>query len=190
MLCVLLGIVAGLLGARVVLTDVDEALPLLHKNCNAAAARAAQRIPTAALDLRVQHYGWGAPPAEPPACTDVGVGAGADTAVKNNVGQGNGTEGTALVDEATCDTVDECSAAHTVGSTTPPLSETSFDVILCSEGIYDSAFHGALFKSLKILCGRGTVVFISYKERALGEDSFVEFITKSSKYHVEEIPCM
>eukprot|EP00041_Stephanoeca_diplocostata_P021937 m.519351 g.519351 ORF g.519351 m.519351 type:complete len:286 (+) comp21944_c0_seq3:370-1227(+) len=177
------GIVAGMLGASVILTDVSEALPLLHKNCDMAKARANAHIPPTKLDIKVQHYRWGTRPCGGDASTSKNSTTIVD--VESDSVPGNrGSAGTAPCDPTVA------SMGHHIPDacmSTPHLLDTAFDVILCSEGIYDCAFHPALLKSFKILCGKNTVVYIAYKERALGEDTFVEHLTTSPAYNVEEI---
>lgn len=114
-------IVAALLGAAVLATDLDEALPLLQSNVDCATTRS----PT--LKLAVEKLVWS---------TDV---------------------------------------AHKL---------ESFDVIVCSEVIYDRECHKLLLGCINALASPSTEIFFAYKRRALGEDDFVQLLHDSDCHHV------
>lgn len=63
----------------------------------------------------------------------------------------------------------------------------AFDVILCSEVIYDSRCHDDLWKTLKAFGKPGTVIFFSYKLRGLGEEAFLENLAADPHFVVEEV---
>ena len=71
--------------------------------------------------------------------------------------------------------------------TDPSTLGPPFDVILASDIIYKPGLTDDIIKSLTLLSHAGTVLLLSYKPRALGEDIFFHRL-KSEGYHCQVIP--
>ena len=63
-----------------------------------------------------------------------------------------------------------------------------FDLVFCSEVIYNADGHGPLLKCLAAVTRPGSVILMSYKFRGLDESSFVDSFKKNKEYKVREIP--
>ena len=72
----------------------------------------------------------------------------------------------------------------------PPaaVGAAPFDVVLCSELIYDAGSHAALRKCLKQVTASGSELYFSYKRRGLGEAAFVARLHRDKLYRVTEVP--
>ncbi|KAK9721274.1 Methyltransferase-like protein 21B [Basidiobolus ranarum] len=62
-----------------------------------------------------------------------------------------------------------------------------YDVILGSEILYLHEFHKDLLKTLRLLSGPKTEIYMVYKQRGLGEEKFF-LLAKRFSFLVEEIP--
>ena len=74
---------------------------------------------------------------------------------------------------------------------TPPPPEVGtapFDVVLCSELIYDAGSHSALWQCLAQVTAAGSELYFSYKRRGLGEAAFVARLHRDKRYRVVEVP--
>jgi hypothetical protein len=63
---------------------------------------------------------------------------------------------------------------------TPETDEIAkrIDYILCSDCIYDSRVHSSLLACLTQLCGASTTILLSYEDRKLEEQNFMEMFQK------------
>eukprot|EP00038_Savillea_parva_P024242 m.43455 g.43455 ORF g.43455 m.43455 type:complete len:875 (+) comp6409_c0_seq1:110-2734(+) len=79
-------------------------------------------------------------------------------------------------------------AEHLVWSADTTHADAPFDVVLCSEVIYDRACHDDLLACLKALSSPTTEVLFAYKRRGLGEDDFVARLHASPQHRVVVVP--
>jgi hypothetical protein len=70
------------------------------------------------------------------------------------------------------------------GDRLPTVAAEPFDLVLCSELIYEVAGHSALLACLAAVSQVGTVLYFSYKSRGLGEADFVTQLLKNPMYTV------
>jgi predicted nicotinamide N-methyase len=121
------------MGARVTATDLDEALPLLRRNVRNAVERR-NRANEAAGQVT------------------------AGGCVGQAVGDVSGTSGVALDVLPVALRGIDLTAERLVWSAEATHANAPFDVVLCSEVVYDESAHDALFECLDSLCAPGTEV--------------------------------
>lgn len=137
-------VVAALLGASVTATDLDEALPLLTRNVDAAIARARARVV--------------AP------CVGAAGPAGVTAVAEGDVSETMSVAGTSAQVSAPPRVASlapedlNLKAERLVWSADATHTSAPFDVVLCSEVVYDETAHAALFDCLHALCVPGTEV--------------------------------
>jgi predicted nicotinamide N-methyase len=74
------------------------------------------------------------------------------------------------------------------GAELPPEAAAPFDIVLCSELIYDANGHLPLIECLLAVTQPGTVILFSYKYRGLGETAFATMLHADTNYRVKKIP--
>lgn len=135
-------------------------------------------------------------------CLDVGAGTGlvslvaallgADHVVASEIGESfdllganirDNTRRIAALDSSRIDLVD-----YVWGTELPAPLQQHFDVVFCSEVIYDDQSNPALRGFLETVCSKGTTVIFAYKKRGLDEDNFVDGLRSSATFKIKAIP--